>query len=42
MIHTSPLNYFFQNLDQLFDKHCPKKKITKKQQKSLPKLWLSK
>ena len=33
---------FFQKLDQLFDKHCPKKKITKKQQKSLPKPWLTK
>ena len=26
----------FELLDQLFDKHCPKKKITKKQQISLP------
>ena len=33
---------FFQKLDQLFNKHCPKKKITKKQQKSLPKQWLTK
>ena len=33
---------FFQKLDQLFNKHCPKKKITKKQQKSLPKPWLTK
>ena len=33
---------FFQKLHQLFNKHCPKKKITKKQQKSLPKPWLTK
>ena len=26
----------------MFNKHCPKKKITKKQQKSLPKPWLTK
>ena len=32
----------FPKIYQFFDKHCPKKKITKKQQKSLPKLWLTK
>ena len=32
---------FFQKLDQLFENHCPKKRITKKQQKSLPKPWLT-
>ena len=33
---------FFQKLDQWFDKHCPKKTITKKQQTFLPKPWLTK
>ena len=33
---------FFQKPDQLFDKYCPKNKITKKQQISLPKLCLTK
>ena len=32
---------FFQKLDQLFDKHCPKRKIIKKGQKSLPKPWIT-
>ena len=34
--------HFFKKLDQLFDKHSPKKKITKKEQTSLPKPWITK
>ena len=33
---------FFQKLDQLFSKHFSKRKITKKQQESLPKPLLTK
>ena len=33
---------FFLKLDLLFDKHYPERKITKKQQKSLQKPWLTK
>ena len=39
MVHTSPFELFFQKLDQLFNKHFSKKKITKKQQKSLLNPW---
>ena len=42
MIQTSSLNYFYQKLDQLINKHCPKNNIIKKQQKYLPRPWLTK
>ena len=42
MIHTSPLNYFCKNLISCLINIVQKKKVTKKQQKSLSKPWLTK